>query len=686
MKFAISQSPWRRIVPAQNLLKMEKQNRQISLPTDTTAEILRHLSRRKLSQDLYLVNRNIWQVATSSQLVPNVHLIKELYIDTRDMQRRYTVGDIQEHVSHFDPDTNSGYGNLIGIHNNSEHYRFPVSYFIQKMPTPEPFVRFSNVRIEHCEDESLIEFLSNAKESFVGYSISNDAVNKLAYLIGNAFIRAKKIAINEVKLPSPSNFNYTQELHCALLNWLHDDGSERSTLVQRESKHLVLAEYPREMILDMVEHVKQTFKDENLPPAAFLITFFFQSKYPFGKYPFTPRLEGEHDFSLTNNAGEKLSFFKTRYGKDYQLYRRKVLNKALDWVDVVSGHSRRAITSLPTDTTADILRHLSRKKLSRDLYLVNRNIWQIATSRHLVPNVHLIKELYIDTRDMQQRYTSDDIQEHVRDFDPETNFGFGNMIRIYNNLECYRLPVSYFIQKMPTPGPFVRFGGVLIQRCEDESVIEFLCNAKESFVGCDVKIDFHDSLDNGVQKKLAYLLSNAFIRPATILIDVKCGSGLQQILRTEGVSNCNKLEFCLNDGLYCTQQFHSALLNWLHNYGREEKRMIKAESKFLVLDNYPEKMILNMVEHLKQAFQDDTSPPSTFLITFHVPAPNLDGEHLNFLLSKVHTGEKFSFFKGKERHRTFVYRLWRRRVVDKRVDRMMEWQYKHTNLYQTIYH
>ncbi|KAI1706490.1 hypothetical protein DdX_12950 [Ditylenchus destructor] len=302
---------------------MENRNRKILLPTDITADILRHLSRKKLSRDVYLVNRNIWQIAASSHFVPNVHSIKELYINTNTNESKL--------------DFISDVGNLVRI---SKRYIFPTSIFVKEMPTPGPFVRFGKVWIQHCDDDALIEFLRDAKEPFVGCalkidfhdSISNDEVVKFAYLIENAFMSAAKIALNEVKRFSPSNFDYTQELHCALLNWLHDDGSERSTLAQHESKHLVLGQYPREMILDMVEHVKQRFEDVTLPPAAFLITF-IGSEAGF----YEPCLEGEHTFSLSKPTGEKLSFFKTRAQRVYRngvyrLWRRKVLKKAGDWM------------------------------------------------------------------------------------------------------------------------------------------------------------------------------------------------------------------------------------------------------------------------------------------------------------------------------------------------------------------
>ncbi|KAI1706516.1 hypothetical protein DdX_12976 [Ditylenchus destructor] len=275
---------------------MERRNRQISLPTDTTANILRHLSRKKLSQDLYLVNRNIWQIATSSHLVPNVHSIKYLYINTRDKLRYYNVDNIRAHVSDFDPEINSGYGNLIGIHNNSKYYEFPVSYFVQKIPIPEPFVRFGKyVHIQHCEDEALIRFLREAKESFLGCAMtihfhsdiaSDDEQNKLAYLFENAFIE-------------PAEIN--QESRSALLNWLQNDYREDN---------------------------KKAFEDENSPPTAFLITFFGSDAGACG-----PCLEGDHSFYLTKTStNEKLSFIKqNRNNYLYRLWRRKVISDISDF-------------------------------------------------------------------------------------------------------------------------------------------------------------------------------------------------------------------------------------------------------------------------------------------------------------------------------------------------------------------
>ncbi|KAI1705973.1 hypothetical protein Ddc_15483 [Ditylenchus destructor] len=349
----------------------------------------------------------------------------------------------------------------------------------------------------------------------------------------------------------------------------------------------------------------------------------------------------------------------------------------------MEGRNRQI--SLSSETIADILRHFSRKKLSQELCLVNQNIWQIATSRHLVPNLHLINELHIDTQIKRVHYSCDDIQEYVDNFNPETNIGYGNLIKIKSvkNFEWYRFPVSYLVKNMPTPKPFVRFGKVRIEECEDETLVEFLRNANGSFIGCDLTIDYHlNSLNNDVPKNLTYLLANAFIRPAQISIDVNCGSGLHQILR---VLYCNKLEFCTRWNFVYTYEFHSALLDWLQNNGCEKKRMIEAESKILVLQRYPKKMILSMVEHLRQVFESDSSPAPEFLITFVCTAtPNLDGEQLNFPWSKIQTGEKLSFFKGKDTGDEFIYRLWRRKETNKSADRMMEWQYKNTNIYKTF--
>ncbi|KAI1696721.1 hypothetical protein DdX_18896 [Ditylenchus destructor] len=284
---------------------MERRNRNISVSNETIGNVLRHFPRKQLSQQFYLVNRNIYQVATSHHFVPNLHLIKELFIDTSIIGRkvRYDCDDVGRYVSEFNPETNCCLGNLIRINSvaNPEYYRFPVSYFVNRMPIPESFVRFCNVTIKDCQDEALIEFLRNANGSFIGcrlslgefdHSLSNGTQDQLALLLSHAFLRPAEIWMNlnfasgiqqimqtegvsncdKVHLHN-NQLSYTQELHCALLSWFQSDGHEKRKPVQSYGRVLVLDSYPRRLIVDMVEHLKQAFQDDNSPPASFLITF-----------------------------------------------------------------------------------------------------------------------------------------------------------------------------------------------------------------------------------------------------------------------------------------------------------------------------------------------------------------------------------------------------------------------------
>ncbi|KAI1711000.1 hypothetical protein Ddc_13132 [Ditylenchus destructor] len=345
--------------------------------------------------------------------------------------------------------------------------------------------------------------------------------------------------------------------------------------------------------------------------------------------------------------------------------------------------------SLSKETLADILRYLSRKELFQHFYFVNRNIWQIASSQHFVPNVQLIQELYIDTTNGRHCYSHVcDVQEYVKDYNPDNNSGFGNLIRIKSsiNSKCHNFPVMYFVKEMPIPKPFVRFRQVWIEHCADEFLIEFLRDTHESFLDCNLKFEFcRNSIGTDVQNKLAYLLSNVFIKPARILINVYCALVHHQILQTKGLSNCNKLEIQFEFAKHkVARKFHCALLNWLQN---EEHELVPSESKLLVLNNYPRKMILNMVQYLKQAFKDENSHPSAFLITFRLShandlAPYLKGEH-RFSLNKISTGEKLSFFTTTAQTPD-IYRLWRRKVISESWDLEMEEQYKRTNIHTSV--
>ncbi|KAI1697136.1 hypothetical protein DdX_18665 [Ditylenchus destructor] len=281
--------------------------------------------------------------------------------------------------------------------------------------------------------------------------------------------------------------------------------------------------------------------------------------------------------------------------------------------------------SVSNETIGTVLRHFPRKQLSQQFYLVNRNIYQVATSHHFVPNLHLIEELFIDTSII--------------------------------GLDDYRFPVSYFVNRMPTPEPFVRFCDVTIKYCEDEALIEFLRNANESFIGCHLSLGLYDhSLSNGTQNQLAFLLSHAFLRPAEIWMNLNFASGIQQIMQTEGVSNCDKLHL-RNNQLSYTQELHFALLSWLQSAGHEKRKPVQSYGRVLFLDSYPSRLIVDMVEHLKQAFQDDNSPPASFLITFHGYNADrcLEEGDRSFSLNKVSTGEKLTFF-AKNRNVC----LWRR--------------------------
>ncbi|KAI1694183.1 hypothetical protein DdX_20262 [Ditylenchus destructor] len=191
---------------------------------------------------------------------------------------------------------------------------------------------------------------------------------------------------------------------------------------------------------------------------------------------------------------------------------------------------------------------------------------------------------------------------------------------------------------MPTPEAFVRYYDVTIKDCQDKALIEFLRNANESFIGCRLTLGQYDhSLSNDTQAKLAFLLSHVFLRPTKIWMNLNCASSLQQIMQKH-----------------------------------EKNKAVQSYGRMLDLGRYPRRMFVDMVERLKQAFQDDNSPPASYLITFPGSEAGLEeGDH-SFSLDKVSTGEKLSFFA---KNRTGDVCLWRRRVTCKTAEWMMEYQY-----------
>ncbi|KAI1707325.1 hypothetical protein Ddc_14878 [Ditylenchus destructor] len=236
---------------------------------------------------------------------------------------------------------------------------------------------------------------------------------------------------------------------------------------------------------------------------------------------------------------------------------------------------------------------------------------------------------------------------------------------------------------MPIPKPFVRFQKVYIYRLLGKSTLKFLRDAKESFVGSAIHYSMTDILDNkDMRNQMHYLLQNVFQKPSHISVEwlVFTASRAQSIHRRHSMTkiscfptgrpNCSRIKLQLWGREVCNDDTIRMLLDWLSNV----KSMVQnpqrdTVQKHLELDCFPRWFILELVQQVKNAFNDEDWLFSDFVITFVSNEEKyycLEGDH-KFTLNKLSTNERLSFFTH-SRVSCYgsgqVYRLWCRRVVN----------------------
>ncbi|KAI1702803.1 hypothetical protein Ddc_16883 [Ditylenchus destructor] len=309
---------------------------------------------------------------------------------------------------------------------------------------------------------------------------------------------------------------------------------------------------------------------------------------------------------------------------------------------------RKPRITLPADIQGEILRHFSRKDLSQQLYLVNRQYYSVATSNSHVPVIHFIEKI---------------------------SFG---------------LWASNFGNQVGIPGPFVRFrhvslklGGQGMLKCQRPAILKFLLATKESFVGCKLNISVIESskicgpIANYIHSRVCNLLQNVFQSPLTLTICDGIWLNPEAIIETTASSNCRRLEFYFKSAR-CTEITNIALLNWLkigivqESDGFREKNVQK---KHLVLESYPGKLSLRLIKQIKEDFEYLPSQNAEFVITFiqcrGSPLQILE-KFDEFSLDNISTAERLSFFKYnpffKYKTHARAYRLWCRTVTSEAVD------------------
>ncbi|KAI1702817.1 hypothetical protein Ddc_16897 [Ditylenchus destructor] len=326
--------------------------------------------------------------------------------------------------------------------------------------------------------------------------------------------------------------------------------------------------------------------------------------------------------------------------------------------------------SLSKETLIEVLRCLSRKVLSQQCCLVNREFHNLATSRSHVPNIHIISELCFENTPCIIKGQIDEFGEPSK---PKRNY----FVRIGSG--GIPLTETYLATEMPVPGHFVRFQQVTLERFQEECMIKFLEDGKDSFVGCQVTFpaSYGQSVESksiadfshhkSAQEQMQHLLENVFHRPLHVTIHDTAFVDLKVIIRKEGVKNCNTLELTF-EPRWCSNETNSALMDWLKIESNGTNQLIGNEKR-LILKHYSGKFVGDMVQSLKQDFENATAPAPNFVVTFSEIKENLLEYIRNdrtFSIDNNQTHERLSFFKTTSIYQS--YRLLRQRVQNQRKD------------------
>ncbi|KAI1697764.1 hypothetical protein Ddc_19537 [Ditylenchus destructor] len=335
----------------------------------------------------------------------------------------------------------------------------------------------------------------------------------------------------------------------------------------------------------------------------------------------------------------------------------------------VVSQEQKVVISLSSDVWSDILRHFTRKQLCQQIHLVNRQLYDLAKTRHNVPNIHVIYKMVFKTAERPLIFAN---------FFKSRRFNgvrFGDYDS--KDLETHQL------RKMPIPEPYVRFRKVYIFRLLGESTLKFLCDAKESFVGSAIHFPMIHILDFDIQdmrNQMHYLFQHVFQKISYISVHGECQRRLSELIAfTDGLPNCSRMKINFRSlGTISDEDAIRMLLDWLSSGKGARNLQSDIGKKHLILDRFPRRFILDMVQQFKDAFNVENRPFSDFVITFVASAENytcLEGDH-TFNMDRISSNERLSFFT----HNEFacsepgsgrVYRLWCRRVVNEPEDLKM---------------
>ncbi|KAI1698806.1 hypothetical protein Ddc_18911 [Ditylenchus destructor] len=230
----------------------------------------------------------------------------------------------------------------------------------------------------------------------------------------------------------------------------------------------------------------------------------------------------------------------------------------------VVSQKQKFVISLPSDVWSEILRYFSRKQLCSQIYLVNRQLYDLASSRHNVPTIHVISITYFIT------------DERPRTFLNVFKSKQYNYIRFggYKTLETQQL------KKLPIPGPFVHFQQVNIWRLLGKSTLKFLRDAKESFVGSAIHYSMINILDNkDMRNQMHYLLQNVFHKPSYISTSGSCWEISNLKVLPDELLICSRMKLyfygAFNGGLLLCSDF---VITFLQSSGNQS--CLEGDHKF----------------------------------------------------------------------------------------------------------
>ncbi|KAI1712665.1 hypothetical protein Ddc_12349 [Ditylenchus destructor] len=329
----------------------------------------------------------------------------------------------------------------------------------------------------------------------------------------------------------------------------------------------------------------------------------------------------------------------------------------------------QSVGVLPLETLIHILHYFPRKQLVKRYSRVNSTFFQ--TTNQLLPNLHIIHEDNIKfCFPYVERYSYHNPEAFsglILYKDRNHRSGIGRLVcaRAKRDRNETRISAKEFLENMPPA--FIRFPSFEDYGFEDESMFQFLRQAKQHFVKSRLRlrVAYSDGKKNSILNKRQKLLTDIFLDAAEIFISI-ANAAPETLFKTNGVRNCDRVAmwFCYKESLFLadqhqhlTKQSTDAFIEWI-----KWKQHDPGSRRHLVIYAYDRP--LELIEDLTQAFKSATKPLN-YVVTFIDPSYRYYTQEVvedlaPFELENDSTGERLSFFH----HQLDAYRLWRRIVND----------------------